>query len=76
MWYETQSKKFDNFKYMHVCKWDSIYTVYVCECVRACCNIYFLVSFDGFVLLRLHIPSPSPQLPIHRYGLLPLLPNP
>ena len=37
MWYETQSKKFDNFKYVHVCKWDS--AVYMCECMCACCNI-------------------------------------
>ena len=73
MWYESQSKKFDNFIYMHVCKWDS--AVYVCEYVYACCNIFLRASML-FVLLHVQIPFPSPQLPIHQYGLLSLLPNP
>ena len=73
MWYETQSKKCDNFKYMHVCNLDS--AVYVCECVCACCNISLRASMI-FVLLHVQIPFPSPQLPIHRNLFLSLLPNP
>ena len=73
MWYETsiQFEKFDNIARMHICKRDN--AVYVCDCVHV---VESLGSFDVFLLLCLQIPFPSPQLPIHWYGLLPLLPNP
>ena len=64
MWYETQSKKFDNFKYMHVCKWDSIYTVYVSVCVRAVIFPCELRWFCAVAFTYSFFFSPAPHPPV------------